>query len=415
MKKREKGYHTKRLQEMRESPSIMKLREYFEAKAGSPEYFSERSFTNFVKSVMYLTDFMGHPDPDSALQDLDEEVLKRYLKHLREKGNATATQRLRITHIKRWVRSNGVKLEWDEVVIPKVRPVVNDRAPTKKELRLIMSYAPIWMIPTTLVLASSGMRIGSLTKLLFKHLNLQSFPDIAILEVPPYAAKGGIGYYTAITLEAREALLKHLAQREQKGEVIGPESPLIRSPMGRGNITYASVALAWNRCLKRAGLTEKSGRVYVLHLHTLRKFFRSSVEGSLTKSVREAFMGHLTVEYLDRNYLRMPEQDMAEWYRKAVPALTVLEDVKSEEFQRQQLLRQASLLLSPDKLEMLKNIMATERNLDEVVKEFRRLTLQPNNGTYEVVTGEEMMLKRLSEGYKLETELNGDKYLVMRA
>ena len=103
---------------------------------------------------------------------------------------------------------------------------------------------------------------------------------------------------------------------------------------------------------------------------------------------------------------------MAEWYRKAVPALTVYEDVQSEDYQRKMLLRQAALLLPPHKLEMLKTIMANERNLDEVVREFQRMTLQPNNGTYEVVAGEEAMLRRLSEGYELEKELNGDRYLV---
>jgi len=308
-----------------------------------------------------------------------------------------------------------VKLEWDEVVLPRMRPVVNDRAPTKTELRLIMSYAPIWIIPTTLVLASSGMRIGSLVDLTLKHLNWDSFSDLAILEVPPESAKGGTGYYTCITFEAQQALKKHLASREQKGEILGPESPLIKSPMAKGKTTYAAVESAWNRCLKSAGLDEKSGGTHVLHLHALRKFFRSQVEGIMTKSIREAMMGHVSGEYLDRNYLRIPEQDMADWYRKAVPALTVYEDVQSEEYQRKQIIVQGSLFLSPEKLEMLKTIMENEKDLDKVVKEFQRMTRQQNNETYEVVAGEEAMLKRLSEGCKLEKELNGDKYLIRHA
>jgi integrase len=363
---------------------------------------------------MQLTSYMGQPDPDSALQNLNEDVLNGYIKWLRNRGNSTGTQRLRITHVKRWSRSNGLKIEWDNVVLPKGRPVVSDRAPTKTELRLIMSYSPIWIIPTILILVSSGMRIGGLIRLRLKHLNLDSFPDIAILEVPPEAAKGGIGYFTCITPEAREAVKKHFSQREKNGEKLGPESPLIKAPMADGNTTYDSVAQAWRRCLRRAGLDEKSRGTYVLHLHTLRKFFRSQVEGILTKSIREALMGHVSGEYLDRNYLRIPEQKMAEWYRKAVPALTVYEDVQSEEYQRKQLLRQAALLLPAHKLEMLKNIMENESNLDEVVREYQKMTLQPNNGTYEIVTGEEEMLRLLSEGYELEKELNGDKYLLKK-
>ena len=412
MAENERGAYTRRLKEMLRYPSIQKMRDYFEAKAGSLEYFSEENFMYFVKSVMSLTDFMGYTDPDEALKNLNEDVLNDYVKSLRERGNATSTQRLRIVRVKRWTRSNDVDLKWDKVVLPTVRPVVNDRAPTKKELRLIMSYAPTWIIPTMLVLASSGMRIGSLIKLRLKHLNLDAFSDIAILEVPPKAAKGGIGYFTCITFEAREALEKHFSQRVENGEILGPESPLIKAPMAKGNTTYDSVAIAWNRCLKRAGLNEKSGGTHILHLHTLRKFFRSQVEGAITKSIREALMGHTSGEYLDRNYLRIPEQEMAEWYRKAVPSLTVYEDVQSEEFQRKQLLRHAALVLPPDKMEMLKSIMEDEDDIDTAIEEWRKLTKQPNNETYKIVSGEEELLNLLSEGYKLEKELNGDKYLV---
>ena len=123
-------------------------------------------------------------------------------------------------------------------------------------------------------------------------------------------------------------------------------------------------------------------------------------------------MGHITTEYLDRNYLRIPEERLLSEYRKAVPVLTIYEDTLSDEYQKKALLRQAALVLTPDKLEALKNLMASEMNLDEIVKEFQRMNFQPSNGNYEVVTGEETMLKRLSEGYNLEKELNGDKYLV---
>ncbi len=416
METKEKGYYVRNLKKMLESPSIQKMKDYFEAKAGDLEYFSEKNFINFVKTIMQLVIYMGQPDPDSALQNLNEDVLNGYVKWLRGKGNSSGTQRTKISQIKRWVKSNLVKLEWDNVIVPKVRAVVDDRAPTKTELRRIMSYSTTWMIPTILTLASSGMRVGSFILLRIKHLNLDSFPDIGVLEIPPQAAKGGIGYYSCITFEAREALEKHLKQRTQNGEILGPESPLIKSPINKGNTTYTAVSTAWRRCLKRAGLDEKRRGVHVLHLHTLRKFFRSQVEGILTKSIREAMMRHVSGEYLDRNYLRIPLQDMAERYRKAVPALTIYEDVQGEEYQRKQLIRQAALLLPPDKLAKLKEILERTRTLDEAVEEFQKLKQQPktSNGSYDVVEGEAKMLGRLEEGWTLERELNGDKFLLKK-
>lgn len=412
MDKKEKGYYARNLQKMMESPSIQKMRDYFEAKAGDLEYFSEKNFINFVKSIMQLVIYMGQPDPDSALQNLDEDVLNGYVKWLREKGNASGTQRTKISQIRRWVKSNCVKLEWDNVIVPKARAVVDDRAPTKTELRRIMSYATTWMIPTILILASSGLRVGSLILLRIKHLNLDSFPDIGVLEIFPKAAKGGIGYYSCITFEARDALEKHLKQRTQNGEILGPESPLIKSPMNKGNTTYTAVSTAWRRCLQRAGLDEKSRGFNILHLHTLRKFFRSQVEGVLTKSIREAMMGHVSGEYLDRNYLRIPEQKMVEWYRKAVPVLTILEDMQGEDYERKQLLRQAALLLPAHKVEMLRSIMENESNLDKAVEKFQRIISKSNNGNHEIIQGEDELLRLLDEGYELVEKLSDDKYLI---
>ena len=87
---------------MQEYTSIQKLRDYFEAKAGDLDYFSEENFLSFLKPIMQLTSYMGQPDPDSALQNLNEDVLNEYVKWLREKGNATGTQKLKISQIKRW-------------------------------------------------------------------------------------------------------------------------------------------------------------------------------------------------------------------------------------------------------------------------------------------------------------------------
>ncbi len=411
MGERKENSYQDRLLAMKKFESIDVLREHFLAKAGSLDFFREVNFLNYVRSVMDLTTFMEEPDPDKIISNLSIAVLKEYLKWLRDKGNAPGTQRLKLAHIKRWAVSNEVDLKWSKLVIPTVRTLVKDRAPTKTELRTIMNYAPSWIIPAIMTLASSGMRVGSLLQLKLKHLDLNQFSDIGIVEVPPDAAKGWVGYYTAITPEARQAIETHLAYRRSKGEKLGPESPLLRSPNAKGHTSYGSIAPAYNRSLKRAGLDEKSRGFHVLHLHTLRKFFRSQLEGVMTKSIREAMMGHVSGEYLDGAYLRIPISKLVLWYRKGISALTLIEDITTEEYERKQFLRQAALLLSPDKMEMLRNIMTGVQDIDEGIKEYHKLTRE-NKGTYAVVAGEEEMLRHLSDGYKLERELNGDKYLL---
>lgn len=402
---------------MLEYPSIKEMKEYFLAKAGSLEFFSERDFMVYVATVMEFMDYMGQPDPESALEYLREDLgraekdIQGYIRWCREKGNATSTQRLKATQVKRWTKVNGLGVNWDKIVMPRVRPVVSDRAPTKTELRLLTSYSPTWMIPTTLILASSGMRVGSLIELRLKHLDRERFPDIAILEVPPESSKRGIGYFTAITPEAREALEKSLERRREKGETLGPESPLLKSPFNPG-LTYPAVRHAWVRMLKRSGLTEKSRGTYVLHLHTLRKFFRSQVEGILTKSIREALMGHLTTEYLDRNYLRIPKDRLATEYRKTLPALTVFEDVLSEEYQKKQFIMNVRMMF-PDKADLIAEILARYRTFEEANLEIQEL-FSLNDREARTVSSEEEMVELVSQGWNLVKELNGDRYLLKR-
>ncbi len=424
-------FTTSQREEWGKFESIANLREYFMAKAGTVLYFKEESFWTYVKHVKYFTEFLGYGDPDEALAALRgmgkkerTGTLVKFIAGMRERGCAPATQKTVYALVKKWLLVNEVEMNWIKIVTPKVRPVVQDRAPTKEELRMILSYLRPWMVPTALILEASGMRVGTLSQLKMRHVNFGADPEIAVIEVPPEANKTtGVGFFTCITPEARRALEAYIEQRRKRGEDVGPDSPLIKGRMSDGGAPPSSVRDGWNKALNNAGLNKKTGQrlkdgklvggYYELHVHTLRKFFRSQVEGILTKSIREAFMGHITTEYLDRNYLRIPEERLIVEYRKAVPVLTIYEDVQSDEYQKKQLLRQAALLLSPEKLAALKNIMASEMNLDKVVNEYRKMMLQPDNGTYEVVTGEETLLKRLSEGYKLEKELNGDKYLVI--
>ena len=150
---------------MKDFESVENLREYFMEKAGSLEFFREKNFENYIKAIVDLMAFMEESDPDSMLPKVSIDVLKQYLKWLRNKGNAPGTQRLKVSQIKRWVRSNGVKLDWEDLVIPTVRTMVRDRAPTKTELRRILNYAPTWVIPVVMILVSSGMRVGSLLQL----------------------------------------------------------------------------------------------------------------------------------------------------------------------------------------------------------------------------------------------------------
>jgi len=103
---------------------------------------------------------------------------------------------------------------------------------------------------TDLNFVGYACRLTSETKL--KHIDLESYDDLAIIEVPPEANKTtGVGYFTAINLEAKIAVEQYLDYRRDPkkrrigdntitvpGEVLTPESPLIVAPNAGGHMPF---------------------------------------------------------------------------------------------------------------------------------------------------------------------------------
>jgi integrase len=413
-------------------PSIMRLRAWFERKAGDPRFVSERSIETYTESVRGLIHDMGFKDPEIFIEKYKDgrdltALLGDWIDHLRTvRKNAPTTQIRKYHNVKKWLQVNDIDIDWKKIQLPTSRTVVRDKAPTRAELRKILMYSPPWLNAAIMVLATSGLRSGALTQLRLRNLDISTHPDVGVIEVPPEANKAKVGYYTFITPEAKEALRIHHEHRRELGETMTPDSPLIKSPRVQGQPSYKSLMVSYARVLDNAGLdarglniervgSRSGGNPRVLHLHTLRKWFRTQLEGVMTSSYIERLMGHTSTAYLDSSYFRPPEEDMIAAYRRAIPNLTILEDVQSEEFQRKQLIRQAALLLPEEKLRRLQELLAREKNIDVAVEEFRKLREQPEkNGTYNVVNSESEMLRKLQEGWELVRELNGNKFLLKK-
>ena len=118
--------------------------------------------------------------------------------------------------------------------------------------------------------------------------------------------------------------------------------------MGRRSTT----GFRWRyvRILERAGLTEKSGRQYMLHIHTLRKFFRSNSVG-VDVSFREHWMGHKG-GYQDVSYFRAEEKKHLEQYRRMLPSLRIYKGGDAEAERKIE--------------EMRRSLDETNRRLDEL-------------------------------------------------
>jgi integrase len=342
--------------------------------------------------------------------------------------------------IKKWFELNGVIVNWDQIELPTSTEIrEEDRAPTREELKRLLNHANRARDRAVIYCGtSSGLRIGTLLGLRVGDADF-TYPDVAKFTVERKRGRkfstsrsGSQGrlFVSWITPEARMSLQQYLKEREASGEKLTPESPLFTDAYYTGKfITVEGFERVWGRLLRRAGLAEKSHKWFILHVHTLRKYFRSNCVG-VDASYRERWMGHKGL-YLDMSYFKAEEQLHITEYRKAIPHLAIYTAPTDEKKLRSKMLIDfARLQGTPeDELRKLEEILARAKDVDQAITEFRRFkdepsgsgeqkgkrktrTKQDGNGKYLVAKGEDELIGRLRDGYRLVQPLNHDKYLL---
>jgi integrase len=409
-----------------------------EAIAGPHKMGSPGTVDVYILGVKAFVQFLGLEDPEVALENFRtgrsnatvqiDRYIDRFLK-----AHAHKTVLSQLYGVKKWLGLNGVSVEWSKIDLP--TGAVNqeeDRAPTKEELKTLLNHAKSARDRAALlVLASSGLRLGTLLSLTVGDVSFD-YPDVARIRVESRRGrkfKGhGIGtmgrfYSTFVTPETRQVLEQYFKERENASEKLTPSSPLIGDAYNRGKATTVNdFGQVWGRLLKRAGLDDKSRKWHLLHVHTLRKYFRSNCVG-VDESYRESWMGHKG-KYLDESYFRAEEERHLAEYRKAIPHLTVYATPLEEEQRRKRSLLDFAQLqgFTEEKLKRLEDVLARS-NVDEAIQEFRRLeeekpdrkprTMHDGNGKYLVARTEERLIQRLHDGYKLIQSLGPEKFLLV--
>lgn len=261
-----------------------------------------------------------------------------------ERGVSPASAQRRVSGVKRWLRINEVKADWEKVEVPKKQVVEADQLPTRDELKALYDAADLFDRVLMLTAISSGMRVGAIASVQLKHVDLTK--DIPTVKVPKEMSKGGKSYMTFITPEAKKALMAYLKQREMRGEVLTPDSYLLACERPRGKrVAKHSLTWHWKTLLKKTGLDGKATRRNVdgrevpakrnlRHIHTLRKFFKTwaSLSG-MNGEVLEYTMGHRsgvrTVYFIPDDASQVPEEIVAKLtaeYSKAVGSLTIFNE-----------------------------------------------------------------------------------------
>lgn len=206
------------------------------------------------------------------------------------------------------------------------RAVTIDVVPTNDQLREILQYGDIKARALFLVLSSSGMRIGEALKLRPEDIDMSKTPTKIHLRAE--ITKTGNSRITFISEEATEALKLWLKNRERYIENAvkktnfknrkSPDSPYVFP------FSYQVAQTIWKNLIEKAGYNEKdpSTNRYKMHIHTLRKYFRTRMSLKIPADVVEALMGH--EGYLTHVYRRYGEHELAEMYLKAEQQIVII-------------------------------------------------------------------------------------------
>lgn len=232
---------------------------------------------------------------------------------------------------------NDIIINWRKIgrKLPAGREYANDRAPTREEIRTLLTYPDRRIKPALLLMASSGIRIGAWDTMSWGDITPAAKGGVARLRVYPGDREE---YATFISEEAYRALKGYMEYRASHGEKLGPSSPVLRDlfhpdrgAKGEPHLPKRLAANGVKRLLEdalkgtglRTALPEGKRRHEWQGAHGFRKFFKSQAERHMKSLHVEILLGHDTG--LNESYYRPSPDDLLTDYLKALPDLTILE------------------------------------------------------------------------------------------
>jgi len=305
--------------------STMKLAEYLyrsrsKSSSSMRDYaVSIRGFSEYAKStpdglVARCFDKEGVPDR-KEIHGLSA-LIDEYTGELEAEERTLGTLAIMQARIKSFFRSNSIALE--PLVRYRIVTKYRDRAPRSEELQRMIDVAGLREKAMIAVLATSGMRIGTLLRLKYRHvredLEANRMPIHIHCEVEIMKGKYK-DCDTFINDEAVHWLKLYIEGRRRGTEKILPEeitddSPLFcvakvkrdhdKAVLSISPITYNGVYSMMRSVFTRAGLTAKAGKFFDIRIHSVRKYFRTQLQTlGADPEVTESMMGHKISTYLD--------------------------------------------------------------------------------------------------------------------
>lgn len=265
--------------------------------------------------------------PDSITKEVieDKNAIDRYIENienfigdLQAEDLAPGTINNHVKGVKALFRVNRINLQLPFRMRKTVR--YPDRSPTPEELTKIIDIANLRDKVIVSILALSGIRIGTLVKLQYRHVKYDLENEIKPihLHIEAEITKGKYhSYDTFIGKEAIKYLKTYINSRRignerlESGKKCGmpPETITDSTPLIRNShkatveaITPNAVHSIIHKLYRKADLIEKNGKVrYDLRAHSIRKYFKTQLgaNSKIPADYVEYMMGHTISTYND--------------------------------------------------------------------------------------------------------------------
>lgn len=318
---------------------------------------SKLTADGYVRRLALFCDIAGIPPAElvrraRARPESVRRLLSDYAVAQQDRGRSPAYIRKVLFALRSWLDHNGVEF----TRLPKIGgrdgvTIENERVPSAEDLRRLLGVLSARGRVCALLMAQSGVRPGVLGSIdASDGLRFDDIPefDLAKLEfgrvpfvirVRSTRDKTGKGYLTFGGPELAEAFLAYTHERVARGETLGPDSPLVGalgSGVGRERkgpkllgsfVSTKSLTMDLREGIHRSG---QAFRPYVLRARFATACLLGEQHGTVTRDVREFWMGHDLGSVQNRYTLgkRLTDETvdaMRAAYERTLPFLSVLQ------------------------------------------------------------------------------------------
>ena len=194
--------------------------------------YTEKTYKNSLKLYLQYHNFN---DYDSLLQ-IDKETTFRMIRDFivfqrKVKLRSHSRINIHLAAIRLFYSVNRCDgIDWFTLARFKGKErkrMVNDRSYTRQEISKLLEFADLRMKVAILTMVSTGIRVGGLASIKMK--DLEYIEQYKLYRIFVYSEYNDDTYYTFCTPECASFIKLYLETRErQYGEILKPESPLIR-------------------------------------------------------------------------------------------------------------------------------------------------------------------------------------------